>query len=428
MLFQTIISTTGGGGGITLTVTTYEGATVTITNGTTTYTGVGAVAVFEGLAAETWTVTVMFEGFSKTTTVETGNAAVELYPFAVYGISRDITTSSPAWARTDDAVGFTATASVGTVAGSSDFDNCYPWSGIQRETLSTGDVMVKIPKFYFRRYLDGNVEHIEIAEGKNPGFVIHPLFNHGGVECDYVYVGAYKTSSNNRSVSKATPQVSQTRPTMRTNAKNKGSGWGIMDIAALSAIQMLILVEFATNDVQTAIGRGYCDASSEPLKSGSCDSVPNHTGRPSGTNGYVDVVYRGIEGFWGKLWEWVDGVNFNNGKYYVCNNISKYAENTVTNYVELSFAGGVSWSASYITREGIDNGDNEHVMLPSAAGSGNESTYQCDACWSSTGWKVFKHGGWGGAGSKDGLFAAGFTNDSTSMDAFIGSRLLYIPA
>ena len=48
----------------------------------------------------------------------------------IYGISRDITASSPVWARTDDAVGKTATASVGTIAGHSDFDNCYPWSGI----------------------------------------------------------------------------------------------------------------------------------------------------------------------------------------------------------------------------------------------------------------------------------------------------------
>lgn len=45
----------------------------------------------------------------------------------IYGISRDITQENPSWTRTDDAVGLTATASVGTTAGHSDFDNILPW-------------------------------------------------------------------------------------------------------------------------------------------------------------------------------------------------------------------------------------------------------------------------------------------------------------
>ena len=67
-------------------------------------------------------------------------------------------------ARTDNAVGMTATASVGATAGHSDFHNAMPWKGMVRETLSTNDVMVKIPKFYYRRYKEGNVEHIQIAD------------------------------------------------------------------------------------------------------------------------------------------------------------------------------------------------------------------------------------------------------------------------
>ena len=47
----------------------------------------------------------------------------------VYGIKRSVSASSPAWTRTDDAVGFTATGSIGTTAGSSSFNNCMPWKG-----------------------------------------------------------------------------------------------------------------------------------------------------------------------------------------------------------------------------------------------------------------------------------------------------------
>lgn len=345
----------------------------------------------------------------------------------IYGISRDITASSPAWARSDDAVGMTATASVGTAAGTSSFDSCYPWSDIKRETLATGDVMVKIPKFWFRRYRDGNIEHIKIADKATDGFTLHPAFKHGGVEVDHIYVGAYKTSSNNKSVPNASPQVNQRRIDMRSNAKNKGTGWSLIDISTMSAIQMLMLVEFADNNMQSKIGRGYCDSNSASLKTGSCDSVPNLTGRPAGTDGMVDVIWRGIEGFWGNVWEFVDGLNCNNGAYYVCNDISKYADDTATNYEQLSFTGATNWSSSYITEEGLDAGNNPHVIMPKAAGSGSESTYECDACWSSNYWRVFYRGGDWTYGSKCGLFAAAMNINSTESYPIIGSRLIYIP-
>ena len=156
--------------------------------------------------------------------------------------------------------------------------------------------------------------------------------------------------------------------------------------------------------------------------------MSNLTGRPAGTDGKVDVVWRGIEGFWGNVWEWVDGVNWNGGTYYVCNDPSKYADDTTTNYTALSFKGSTSWSSSYITQEGLDTGNNPHVLLPSAAGSGSESTYDCDACWSSTGWRVFEHGGSWASGSDCGLFTAHLYSDSSRTDASLGSRLLYIPS
>ena len=429
-----IFNMVGGGGKLyaIIAVAYPEGSTCTCSNGTKTLkardtsgkalfnvtVGEWTVSCTDGSKTESETVSITAEGQVK---------AVELSYVKIYGIMRGFTNSSPVWARTDDAVGKTATASVGTVAGHSDFDNCYPWSGIQRETLSTGDVMVKIPKFYFQRYREGNIEHIRIADKKTTGFDLHPAFNHAGVEVNHIYVGAYKTSSNNKSVSGASPQVNQTRATFRSNAKEKGAGWSLIDISALSAIQMLMLVEFADNNMQSKIGRGYCDGNSAVLNTGSCDSVANLTGRPAGTDGNVDVVWRGIEGFWGNVWEFVDGLNFNNGTYYVCNDISKYADDTATNYTALSFKVATNWSSSYITNEGLDTGDNKHVMLPAAAGSGSESTYECDACWSSTGFCVFDISGSLLNGSKCGLFVADMSLGSSDSVNNAGSRLLYIP-
>ena len=429
------IGITAGGSATksTIIVTTETGSTVTCSNGSITKTAAEKNGQwrFNNIDNGEWTVTAIKNGETSERTVNVTQFDVyyvELSFATIYGISRNVTSSPPAWARTDNAVGMTATASVGASAGHSDFNNAMPWKGIVRETLSTGDVMVKIPKFWYRRYKEGDSEYIKIADKATTGFTLHPLFNHAGVESDCAYIGAYKTSSNNKSVSGASPQVSQTRAQFRSNAKSKGAGWSLIDIAALSAVQMLMQVEFADNNVQSKIGRGYCDNNHGALSTGSCNNVANLTGRPAGTDGKTGVVYRGIEDFWGNVWEWVDGVNWNNGSYYVCNNPANYADDTATNYTALSYKGATNWNSSYITEEGLDSGNNPHVMLPAAAGSGSESTYMCDGCWSSAGWRVFLHSGSWRYGSICGLFTAYLDDTSSYSDAGIGSRLLYIPS
>ena len=421
-----------GGSGATLTVNAPAGCTVTIIdeNGKTKASKSAnsqGVAIFKGLKTGTWTVTIIDGEDLSTDTVQVdADYSMEMSFRKIYGIYRNIASSSPQWTREDNAVGKTASASIGTIARHSDFDSCYPWSGIVRETLSTGDVMVKIPKFWYQRYRDGGVEHIKIADRAIEGFSLHPAFCHAGVEKDFLYVGAYETSGDNKSVSGAAPTVSQARSKARGNAKSKGDGWSLIDITAVSAIQMLILVEFANNNVQSVIGRGNCDSGSA-INTGSCDSVPNLTGIPAGTDGQTGVVWRGLENFWGNVGSHVDGVNWNGGTYYVCNDPSKYADGTSTNYTALSYKGSTGWSSSFITEAGLDTGNNPHVLLASAAGSGSETTYLCDTAQSNTGWRVCYHGGDMNNGSGDGLFFQRFYHGATGTSPTIGHRLQYIP-
>ena len=416
----------------TINVTYPQGATLTCTLGDTVYTANTDTGTYAFKVHEKGTWTVKATNGSETDTKQVVISSdgqtenIELAFVRIYGIKRDVTNSSPAWTRTDQAVGMTARASVGTVAGSSDFSKCMPWKGMVRENIGT-DVMVKIPKFYYKRYKEGNTEFIKIADRPADGFAVHPLFNHAGVEKDFAYIGAYKTSSNNKSVSGAIPQANKTRATMRNNAKSKGSGWGLIDIAALSAIQMLFLVEYATNDSQKAIGRGYCDGNSGALWSGTCNNVPGLTGRPAGTDGKVDVVYRGIEGIWGNVYEFVDGINFSGREIYVCNDQSKYKDDTSSGYTKLTYI--KASGSGYVQAEGMDTKTNSHVMTPVNIGA-SETTYYCDYTYSNiiTEGCVLCSSGYWGFGSDWGLFSANCDYSSSHSDSTIGSRLLYIPS
>lgn len=435
-----VLNMVGGGGGsgdvYAFIIVSYPaGSTCAASNGTKTLTApdTSGSVVFDiptpSSTPEAWTVTATNGVNTATQTVSiTYNGQSVSVNLAYWGgIKRIYNASDPAWTREGAYENFTATASVGTVAGSSDFDTVYPWSGIERVTLDTGDVMVKIPKFAYRRFRDNdNYEHIQIASSAGGDFAWHPAFLHNGATTpqDYIYVGAYKTSSNDKSVSGASPTASKTRATFRTNAAAKGTGWGLIDASTTMAILMLVMVEFATNNMQSAIGDGR--TTSSKINTGSCDNIPNLTGRPAGTSNAVDVVWRGIEGIWGNVREWIDGLNWSGGTYWICNDQSSYADDTSTGYTSLGYTVATNWSDSYIKEMGYDAAATAY-MLPTIGG-GSSSTYYCDVVWSSTGWRVADRGGAFNSGAGAGLFAFALSVASGQTDQILGSRLIYIPS
>ena len=378
---------------------------------------------------------------------------ISLKDNVIFGIKRELSNSSTGWVRNNITKGVNVKASVSGVNYYSEFDSAPIYKDIKRvvidgsgneleyteDNLSLGDVMVKIPKFYYQRYQEDGTEYINISPIQQEGYELHPAFvrnDYDGTphELPCIYVAAYKTGANHVSKSGIAPLVNTTRPGFRNGARNKisadGDGWSIIDLSAYSAIQMLILVEYANNDVQAVIGPGYTNSSNTAaIKTGSCDtmySLGQLSGYPSGTSSNkVDVLWRGIEGFWGNVWEWTDGLNFNGGTYYICNDIFKYADDTATNYISLSYTAATNWSTSYIKEEGLDT-SNPWAMMPSVVG-GSENTYYADPVWTSTGWRVLIHGrSWFGAGGA-GLFSVIVSDGSSYTNAYYGSRLLYIP-
>jgi len=219
-----------------------------------------------------------------------------------------------------------------------------------KEDGSNGQVMVEQPKFYYKRVplvlepiQDGIGFHLRkwrdyISDYPKAGFKIHPNFVRGGVEYDKIYYPAFEGSIYDTSASvyllndeqiadfdadklssiagaKPASGLTQglTLPNTRILANNRGTGWQQIDILAHYAEVLLMSIEYATFDSQTAIGRGVVDKASgegnESVVTGTTSFLGNTSGMAPGTNGQVSVSYRGRENGWGNIWKWNDGLN-----------------------------------------------------------------------------------------------------------------------
>lgn len=219
------------------------------------------------------------------------------------------------------------------------------------EDGSNGQVMVEQPKFYYKRVplvlepiQDGIGFHLRkwrdyISDYPKDGFKLHPMFIRNGIEYEKIYLPAYEGSIYDVSagaylladeqvadfntdklcsIANAKPASGLTQnltlPNTRKLANNRGEGWQQMDIITHYAEVLLMSIEYATFDEQTAIGRGRVDvaddgASNMATNTGATAVLGNATGVATGANGQVSVSYRGRENAWGNIWKWNDGLN-----------------------------------------------------------------------------------------------------------------------
>lgn len=349
-------------------------------------------------------------------------------------------------ARLDDSVGLVANAinasGNGITSPVNDFNSIAPWVNVRRCNLAdngtvnayygdasykddgtNGQVMVEIPKFYYKYEKVSSTFRWWISGGLQDGYSVHPAFIRNGVEIDKVYLGAYETSSNNQSRSGATVQVSQNIGTMRNNARSRGyntttfTGWNLSDFLSVSALQLLYVVEYAHFDTQTKIGKGRVDTSSA-TSTGATASLGNYSGMATGTNGLVSVSYRGVENLWGNTWNWLDGININSSNAYIADH----------NYISNKFDEQYSLVGTLPALNGtiyniLDIG---YGFLPSSVSgtSNNSRLYDYSYSNMSTNRVAIFGGAWFD-GLSVGAFFLDLTYDSSMAAVSFGGRLSY---
>jgi hypothetical protein len=231
-----------------------------------------------------------------------------------------------------------------------------------------------------------------------------------GVEIDQFWIGA--TEATNDGGTKAgsamgvAPLVNIDFPTMqaRCAARNTGGveGFRMVDIYQISAVQLLILIELGTPDVQGTIGAG------------------NTSTWAAVNTGTSSAVWRGIYEFWGNVWSMVDGLQVgraNRVKIWDKNGNQSYQ----TTGVETINRHG--WPATLHDDVG-DGWDLSLVFLPKTTSRKVSiiPDYFFDFGWPGEE-NVYYHGGFWGSGSQAGLFCLNLNREASNSNASSGSRL-----
>lgn len=315
------------------------------------------------------------------------------------------------------------------------------------EDGSNGQVMVYIPKFYYKVTpdsdggLDGsNIRKCwwSISDTLGDGYKLHPAFlaADGVTELPYFLYGAFEgVGQNSSGVYSSDYNTSEyklgsvggntykpirnlTRATARTMSTNRGAGWYQIGVKQTMAIQMLFGVEYGFNS-QLAVGYGV--ASDADLHN-TGQTVGNTT---SGTraNKITSVNYRGIENMWGNLWSWSDGINFNNRIPYICNTFS-FVDDTTTGYTQLAFNIPVT---NYITAFGYDVNNDWVILQSESSPTENANGPIGDSCSSDIDFQICQIGGRWTNDTGLGICLVNCSNNSSKEDPYVGARIMYIP-
>lgn len=337
-------------------------------------------------------------------------------------------------------------------------------------------VMVEQPKFYYK--VVPLLTQI-VSEGENygqhmrkgryyvsntpkAGFKLHPAFIRNNVEHDIIYLSAFEGSlydasasayilddaqvadfSNDMlsSIANAKPMSGLTQNLTRANtrklAQKRGTGWEQSYVATVSASQLLMLIEYASFNMQTAIGNGNVSKTDDGTtnmaeNTGATVTLGNASGVVTNANGIQIVSYRGEENPYGNIWKWVDGINVQNpspfaagqhGKVYVADN--GFADNVSESPFKDT---GIcpAYGEGYVSAFGYSE-EFDWLFIPTEH-TGNTSLPVGDYVWNNNpGWRVARIGGNWYYGANAGAFYWNLAIDASYRSRYIGGRLVYVP-
>lgn len=308
--------------------------------------------------------------------------------------------------------------------------NAYYGDANYTEDGSNGQVMVEQPKFYYKiEVISTNEVKYYISNVQSDGFVLHPAFVgiDGMTENDYFYESAFEASkdTDGKLISKAgVLPTSNTILNLRKSANSRGKGWEQANVWTECADQLLMLIEYGKFNMQSELGNGIVDSSTE-LTTGRTTG----NGSSGDTSGYNSAVcWRGKENMWGNKPSFVDGINIKNRYAWIIKDSHSYQSDKFdTPYVQHGHR--MSSTMGYIQNFGYDyyNSDGFNwAFIPYE--TGGSSAYPVGDYLTVANNSTIAYVAVLGGGNRSGLSAGPFCwNFYVSSTSSYGARLVYIP-
>lgn len=265
-----------------------------------------------------------------------------------------------------------------------------------------GDVMVVFLEFWYKWYkVDDNRFLYHFADHDIDGTYIHVPES---------LVGAYKGYvSLNRlySWSDVTPTTNVSLSDFRSYAKARGTGYQVIDFQQHCVIAMMLYAKYKTRNTQAVLGTG--GAISDPATTtGSSNEIGNVDTKNENSK-YVSGL--GLEGVFGGIFEWVDGVEINNRVWKITD-----PDGSTRNV-------NAATSDGWITNIAAENGP-FFDMVPTNVG-GSETTHYSDHYDQSSDVNLVLARSAYDSYSYDGVAFVDAFYDASSMYPYYGSRLAF---
>lgn len=341
------------------------------------------------------------------------------------------------------------------------------------------NVMVEQNKFYYKVVpvkIDGIYAGEESTKGYHirraryyisdtykPGFKVHPAFiktSKDGVtfEFDKIYIGAYKSvaydtnglandttyednSENLDYASGGLTSFSGMVPVsglyhnlslsgirkLLTNMDEDGY-WRAKDITVMSMDILLFLIEYATFDAQSVLGKGYVNIIGDNRfnlanVTGATNFLASKSSSPLANNGQHSISYRGEEDIYGGLFELIEGYRvdaiskwsnklYPDGTYPTFDNVNFYQDMGMSGFIS---AFGYNYDHDWMFIPTRADGDS---MVPVGDMVSTNGTYDGDGY-------VLAYGGNHYSGDSAGICNLKLVWDSSSVDC--GCRIVYFP-
>lgn len=314
---------------------------------------------------------------------------------------------------------------------------------------SGGQVMVEVPKFWFRYERIGSEHCWWISERARTNFSVHPDFIKDGVEVPFRYVGAFEGRVDGGllgSVSGVYPSTGRTRAQFRAAAVARGAGWRCMTYTQWNAIALLALVEFKTFNIRdTLVTAGRSNLSGGSFIEGSYLALTglskvrgNHSGGVAlGSSAGILTdynCYRGVENPFGSTAQMLDGINIDSTAastsaplpVWTTNNKNYFADATSTNMVLLGAMPNLgAYSDEVFLSSLVPHLGSGFWPSPPVVGSMAANVFVSIQGAASGGWRLLAAGYFAGAECYSDFFSLDQSRVTSSAENFMGARLSF---